>query len=172
MSDSSDEQGRWARWWPVGKTHEAREWKEARPPGGRLVGSESQRSAWAGPLSLSPSAVSLCCTRSQGSEMGTAIYKLSGKINFRVKKTHIPGRFPWLLTLWRHPGHWEDHLNVGSVVCAFDVTEGPSWPSGLGIKASVGTAVWVSCHLSSFISQLTSKLYFLVDQCAFNCCLN
>lgn len=66
---------------------------------GLLVGSESHRSAGAGPLSLSPSAVSLCSIAEPDSEMGTAIYKLSGKINFQVKKTHIPGRLHLLLTV-------------------------------------------------------------------------
>lgn len=61
------------------------------------MGSESHRSA--GLVSACHPQLSLCVAQqSRGSEMGTAIYKLSGKINFQVKKTHIPGRLPSLPT--------------------------------------------------------------------------
>lgn len=78
------------------KTHEAGERREAQP----LVGSESHRSA------LSCLSLSRAARPSRGPQMGTAIYKLSGKISFQVKKTHRPGRLPLLLSP-RHLGCWE-----------------------------------------------------------------
>lgn len=64
---------------------------------GLLVGSDTQVSRLAAqPVALSCLAV---LPQSRASAMGTAIYKLSGKINFQVKKTHVPGRSPLLLTV-------------------------------------------------------------------------
>lgn len=72
---------------------------------GLLVGSDTQVSRPAAqPVALSCLAA---LPWSRASEMGTAIYKLSGKINFQVKKTRVPGRSPLLLTVWGQRGHRE-----------------------------------------------------------------
>jgi hypothetical protein len=95
------------------------------------------------------------------SEMGTAIYKLSGKINFQVKKTRRPGRFPSLRGGESEgTGCWEESLPFGSIVCAFYVAESPSWLSD-----------WDECFIHAcYLNFLSSefiykpfpkKLYFL-----------
>lgn len=156
-ADSPDEQRCWACLWPVRKTSEAREQREARPPGGLRVTQVSG----AGPPSLSPSAVPVLHSRAGAQRWELRFISSQARSTSRRRK--LTSRVGYLCL--ESDGTWAAGGN-GSVFVPLMLQKDPA-----GLQSWGWLPLRACCFglpSSEFICKPVHKeAQFLVGKCAF-----